>query len=50
MPIALSLSLSSGSLPLAIGGPRPPAGYVFITDTDGSFLVDSDGAYLVEPA
>ncbi|WP_296585756.1 hypothetical protein [Xanthobacter sp.] len=50
MPITLTLILQPGSLPLAIGGPRPPAGFVFITDTDGSFLMDSDGAYLVEPA
>ena len=28
----------------------PPAGYVFMIDTDGAYLVDTDGYYLVEPA
>lgn len=26
----------------------PPAGYVFVTDADGTYLTDPDGAYLME--
>jgi hypothetical protein len=26
----------------------PPAGYVFLVDSDGAYLTDSDGNYLME--
>jgi len=26
----------------------PPAGFVFLIDTDGAYLTDQDGAYLME--
>lgn len=30
-------------------GLSPPAGFIFLTDSDGYFLIDSDGYFLVEP-
>lgn len=30
------------------GLPVPPAGFVFLTDSDGAYLTDQDGAYLTE--
>jgi hypothetical protein len=30
------------------GAPRPPAGFILLTDADGAFLTDADGAYLME--
>ena len=30
------------------GPPDPPAGYIYLTDDDGSRLTDDDGAYLME--
>lgn len=31
------------------GGLFPPAGFVFLVDSDGAYLTDADGAYLMEP-
>ena len=28
----------------------PPAGFVFLVDTDGAYLLDDDGYYLMEAA
>ena len=30
--------------------PTPPAGYVFVVDSDGAYLTDADGAYLIVEA
>lgn len=30
-----------------LGGVQPPAGFVFILDSDGSRLLDSDGQYML---
>ncbi|WP_426418214.1 hypothetical protein [Bradyrhizobium genosp. A] len=32
------------------GGLKPPAGYVFLVDSDGAYLTDSDGFYLIDLA
>lgn len=31
------------------GGLVPPAGYIFLIDSDGYYLTDAGGYYLVEP-
>lgn len=46
----ISISFSLTSIVGRSGGPRPPAGYVFLTDADGTLLKDADGAYLEELA
>ena len=33
---------------LSKGVLAPPAGFVFLIDTDGAYLTDQDGAYLME--
>lgn len=33
---------------VGFGGLIPPAGFIFLVDSDGAFLVDSDGAFYVE--
>lgn len=30
------------------GSAQPPAGFIYLRDSDGSILRDSDGAYLME--
>lgn len=40
------LGLTSG----AGGGLVPPTGYVFLTDSDGTYWTDQDGNYLVGAA
>lgn len=50
--MTLSLSLGLGLTTLKQGGgvPRPPVGFVFLTDDDGAYELDDDGAYLLEVA
>lgn len=43
MMFALALALGAGGRPPL----SPPAGFLFVTDTDGAYLVDSDGAYIL---
>lgn len=45
--MSLSLGLGLGLNPRK-GGLVPPAGFVFLIDTDGAYLTDQDGAYLLE--
>lgn len=44
----LSLSLSLVAVRGRRHHLRPPSGFVFLTDADGTLLTDADGAYLVE--
>ena len=45
----MSLSLGLGlALTRNKGVLAPPAGFVFLIDTDGAYLTDQDGAYLME--
>jgi hypothetical protein len=46
----LGIGFGMGAAPVRAGEVTPPAGFVLITDDDGSYLVDDDGAYFVEAA
>jgi hypothetical protein len=44
----LSLSLSAGAVLRGRRGRRPPRGFIFLVDADGTPLTDADGARLIE--
>lgn len=44
----LSLSLSAIAVPRGRRRRRPPRGFIFLVDADGTPLTDADGARLIE--
>lgn len=42
----LGLGIGIGMRPAS--GLFPPAGFLFLVDSDGAYLTDADGAYLIE--
>jgi len=53
LSLAIDISLTGMlvvqlSPPGGAGPPDPPAGFVYLTDDDGSRLTDDDGAFLME--
>jgi hypothetical protein len=44
----LSLSLSAAAIVRGRRGRRPPRGFIFLVDADGTPLTDADGARLIE--
>lgn len=44
----LSLALSAAAILRGRRGLRPPRGFIFLVDTDGTPLTDADGARLIE--